>query len=140
MVEQLLRLLVAGLALLTLAACAAPGGPAGGTASTEAPTAPKSPPRQVRIALATISESVAPVIVARDAGFTTREGLDVEIITARSGSEAMAALISQDVQLGAIGGNAVISAGAAGAALVMVAQLQPRLTYQVLSAPELREV
>src|SRR4051794_6657972 len=139
------RLALGALLLVLALGCEAPAAgsrPEGGAAAPgdARASAASPPPARLRIALATISESVAPVVVAQEAGFTARQGLDVEIIAARSGAEAMAALLSQDVPLGAIGGNAIINASASGADLVMVALLQPRLTYQVLAAPEVHEV
>jgi NitT/TauT family transport system substrate-binding protein len=77
-------------------------------------------------------------VVAQEAGFLARQGLDAELIAARVAREAMAAVVSQEVPIGAIGGNAVINASAGGGELTMVAMQQLRFTYQVMAGPELR--
>jgi ABC-type nitrate/sulfonate/bicarbonate transport system substrate-binding protein len=86
----------------------------------------------------TLSVAITPLIVARDLGFAARHGLDLEVIVARSGAEAMAALLSQDAPIGSLSGNALSNAAAGGAELVLVAVHQPRLTYQIIGAPEVR--
>jgi ABC-type nitrate/sulfonate/bicarbonate transport system substrate-binding protein len=92
----------------------------------------------IKFVISTLAASIAPVVIAKEAGFTARQGLDVDLVIARSGSEAMAALLSQDAALGSIGGNAIINASASGAELVAVAVQQVRFTYQVMSDPTLQ--
>jgi ABC-type nitrate/sulfonate/bicarbonate transport system substrate-binding protein len=139
-------------ACMALAACAAPAaGPAAPSSAADsrsvAPAAGSPPsagavqptaPQPIKVVLGTISASIAPVVVAQEAGFLARQGLDAELIAARVAREAMAAVVSQDVPIGAIGGNAVINASAGGGDLVMVAMQQLRFTYQVMASPELR--
>jgi ABC-type nitrate/sulfonate/bicarbonate transport system substrate-binding protein len=72
---------------------------------------------------------VAPLVLAQEVGFAQRHGVDIEMFIARSGSEAMAALLSQDAPIGSLSGNAVGNAAASGADLVVMAVNQPRLTY-----------
>jgi ABC-type nitrate/sulfonate/bicarbonate transport system substrate-binding protein len=112
---------------------AGPSGPAVATVPTQ-PAALQP----LKFVISTLAASIAPVVVAKEAGFTARQGLDVDIVIARSGSEAMAALLSQDAPLGSIGGNAIINASASGAELVAVAVQQVRFTYQVMSDPSLQ--
>ncbi|HZS02737.1 MAG TPA: ABC transporter substrate-binding protein [Chloroflexota bacterium] len=147
--------LIAWLLVALLTACAqpaaAPRGPepaapaptgSAAPAASEAPAAatPAQPAalQPLKFVISTISASIAPTIVAKEAGFTARQGLDVDLVIARSGSEAMAALLSQDAPLGSIGGNAIINASAGGAELVAVAVQQVRFTYQVMSDPSLQ--
>src|SRR5215207_1171861 len=105
-----------GLALLALVACAAPAaaprapsaaappGPAAPASAVQpasaapAPTAPA--PQHLKMVVGTLSVAITPLIVARDLGFAARHGLDLEVIVARSGAEAMAALLSQDAPIG----------------------------------------
>jgi NitT/TauT family transport system substrate-binding protein len=123
-------------------ASAASAVPAGASsASAAAVAAERAPaPRPLKMTLGTISATNAPVVVAQSAGFAARRGLDVELVAARSASEAMAAVISRDAPLGAMGGAAVINAGAAGAEVVSVALQQSRLTQQLLVNREIRTV
>ncbi len=141
--------MLAGLVVL-LSACGAPGGaaPAAGGAAPAAPpqatAVPSAAPAATRqpvafkMIMGTISASNAPVVVAQAAGFTAGQGLDVEVVAARSAAEAMAAVLSHDAPIGAMGGTAVINASAAGADVVAVALQQARLTQQLLVAPDVR--
>src|SRR5215216_3540263 len=118
---------LAALSVAGLLACTtptpAPGASAAGAVPASAPSASdaavaaeRAPaPRPLKMTLGTISATNAPVVVARSAGFAARRGLDVELVAARSASEAMAAVVSRDAPIGAMGGAAVINAGAAGA-------------------------
>jgi NitT/TauT family transport system substrate-binding protein len=122
----------------TTASVSAAGAPAPRGAAPAAERAPA--PRALKMTLGTISATNAPVVVARSAGFAARRGLEVELVAARSASEAMAAVVSRDAPIGAMGGAAVINAGAAGADVVSVALQQSRLTQQLLVRPEIRTV
>ncbi len=144
--------------LALLAACAQPAAAPRAPDAAKAPSAPPAgaaaagatPPQAaaastqpaalqpLKFVISTINASIAPTVVAKEAGFTARQGLDVDLVIARSGSEAMAALLSQDAPLGSIGGNAIINASASGADLVAVAVQQVRFTYQVMSDPSLQ--
>ncbi len=131
--------------LVSLGACRAPAasapreaGPAAvATTATPGAAADGAAPRHVKTVLSTLSSDSSPVVVAQEAGFAGQHGLDLEIVVARSGAEAMAALLSQDAPIGSIGGNALINASAGGADLVMVAQQRLRFTYQVMAGPDL---
>src|SRR5690242_14842629 len=108
-------LLLAGLAACRPAASPAASAPAATTptaapaqsSSEQAPAAAASPAslEHIKVVLSTLSTDAAPVVVAQEAGFTARHGIDAEIFVARSGPEAMAAVISQDAPIGSIGGN-----------------------------------
>lgn len=125
------------LLLLVLAACGAPA--RSDAAASGAPAAPGTAPalQRLKAVLSTLSADASPVVVAQEGGFAARHGLDLEVVVARSGSEAMAALLSQDAPIGSIGGNALINAAAGGAELLMVAQQKTRFTYQIMAGPEL---
>src|SRR5262245_52780197 len=56
-----------------------------------------------------------PVVYARDRGVFKKYGLDVVLVTIDGGSRAVAALISNSVQLCQISGPAVLNAAIAGA-------------------------
>jgi ABC-type nitrate/sulfonate/bicarbonate transport system substrate-binding protein len=137
-------LLVGAILVLIASACRAPAAvpaqepprsPVPAPAAPEAPTT-TAPPRHVKTVLSTLSADASPVVVAQEAGFAGQHGLELELVVARSGAEAMAALLSQDAPIGSIGGNALINASAGGAELVMVAQQRLRFTYQVMAGPE----
>src|SRR5689334_4721153 len=137
----ILRLAAGGVLLLAgLTACgapaAAPNRPNAAAAPAAGPTAAPTPQR-LKAVLSTLSADASPVVVAQEGGFASRHGLDLEVVVARSGSEAMAALLSQDAPIGSIGGNALINAAAGGGELLMVAQQKTRFTYQIMAGPEL---
>jgi NitT/TauT family transport system substrate-binding protein len=117
------------------AAAAAPGGAAAGVSGAAAGAASLVP---VKLVVGTINISTTPFVLAQEKGFAARHGIELEVIAARGGAEAMAALLSQDAPIGSLSGNAVVNAVAGGADLVVFAVNQPRLTYQIMSAPEVK--
>jgi NitT/TauT family transport system substrate-binding protein len=136
-----LRAAGGALLLAALAACgapaAAPARPDASSSAAPAGAGAAPTPQRLKAVLSTLSADASPVVVAQEGGFAAKHGLDVEVVVARSGSEAMAALLSQDAPIGSIGGNAVINAAAGGAELLMVAQQKTRFTYQVMAGAEL---
>jgi NitT/TauT family transport system substrate-binding protein len=124
------------------AAVPAPPGPASSSSTQGNPggasPTPALAPIPLKLMLGTAGASSAAVIVAQQGGFTTRYGLAAELVLARSGAEALSAVLGRDAPIGAMGGTAVINAVAGGAGLVVVALANSRLTQQLVVAPDVR--
>jgi len=79
-----------------------------------------------------------PVVYASERGIFKKYGLDVNLITIDSGSRAVAALISNSVQLCQISGPAVVNAVIAGAEIAMVGGLIDTDLYSLMVSSQIR--
>lgn len=95
---------------------------------------------KVRIAYPSVTMSIAPAWIAKEAGFFREEGLDVEMPYISSGTTIVQALLGGDVHAGVnIGPPPVITAIARGAGLTMIAITGNRLDYVLVSRQPIRD-
>lgn len=79
-----------------------------------------APLRKVRMAFTSLSGSMIPPWMAREAGIFAKHGLDVEVIATPSGVEGMNALIAGEVQFLQIAGGTTASAALGGADVMII--------------------
>jgi NitT/TauT family transport system substrate-binding protein len=135
--------LLASLALAVSCQASAPakpagaGGPAGASAAPTAPaaSAPAPPLRQLKVANAATTPTNLPVWLAADDGYFRRHGLDVEVLSLRSGPTLQAALIAREVDIAVGGYSAAILAKAGGADVVMLGTLFNRPVASLVVHP-----
>jgi len=85
--------------------------------------------------------SMAPMWIAKDAGFFKKQGLDVKLVFIASGPLGTTAILSGDVDVGVIGGFAPIRAIAGGNKnLVMIGQTKNRMTGAIVGKKEIASV
>ncbi|HEX9455941.1 MAG TPA: ABC transporter substrate-binding protein, partial [Candidatus Binatia bacterium] len=85
--------------------------------------------------------SMAPMWIAKEAGFFKKQGLDVKLVFIASGPLGAAAILSGDVDVGIIGGFAPVRAIAGGAKnLVMIGQSKNRMTGAIVGKKEIGSV
>jgi ABC-type nitrate/sulfonate/bicarbonate transport system substrate-binding protein len=96
-------------------------------------------PEKVRIAYPTISITLAPLWLAKDTGLFEQEGLDVEPTYIRGGTTIVQAVIGGNVQIGYAGVPPILSAMARGAPLVVVAVLNNKMDYLIVSRTPVRQ-
>jgi NitT/TauT family transport system substrate-binding protein len=100
-----------------------------------APATSERPLTQVTAAYSNITGDNIPSWVAMKAGIFKKNGLDVDLKLISGGAATMAALLSDGIQIGQLGGAEALSATAQGADLVVVATLAPVFPY-VFMVPE----
>ena len=76
-----------------------------------------------------LSSNQTPIWVAKEEGFYKRFGADVDLILIEGGTRGAQALISGDLPMIGMAGQAVISARARGADLVVVAGVVNKMNY-----------
>lgn len=112
--------------------------PSPATAEPAAPAAasavPGQPRAQVTVAYSSSSYDILPLWMAEEAGYLTRNGLDVST-TLLQGGQSAATLLAGAVQFAHVGGSEVISAIAEGADLVVVAILGGVVPFLFIVAP-----
>jgi NitT/TauT family transport system substrate-binding protein len=85
--------------------------------------------------------SMAPMWIAKEAGFFKKQGLDIRLVFIASGPLGTTAILSGDVDVGVIGGFAPIRAIAGGAKnLVMIGQTKNRMTGAIVGKKEIATV
>ncbi len=94
-------------------------------------------PRKVRMAFTSLSGSMAPPWVAREAGIFSKHGLEVEVIATPSGVEGMNALIAGEVQFLQIAGGTTVSAALGGADVMILATTNNTFVQNLVARPEI---
>jgi NitT/TauT family transport system substrate-binding protein len=85
--------------------------------------------------------SMAPMWIAKEAGFFKKQGLDVKLVFIASGPMGTTSILSGDVDVGIIGGFAPIRAIVGGAKnLVMIGQSKNRMTGAIVGKKEIASV
>ena len=85
--------------------------------------------------------SMAPMWIAKEAGFFKKHGLDVKLVFIASGPLGTTAILSGEVDVGIIGGFAPTRAIAGGAKnLVMIGQSKNRMTGAIVGRKEITSV
>ena len=117
-----IRLILAGLLLLTLAAPA--------TAQL----------RKLNIAYTATSPYQAALIIAKETGIFKKHGLDPQLILTPGGSLGFQAMMGGDVAMVMADGSAAVTSNLVGADVVIIASLLNTFPYSLISIPEVKKV
>src|ERR1043166_2076442 len=96
--------------------------------------------RKLNIAYTATSPYQAPVIIAREAGFFKKHGLDGSLILSPGGSLGFQAMMGGDVAMVLADGSAAITSNIAGADVVIIASLLNTFPYSLITLPEIKKV
>ncbi len=96
--------------------------------------------RKVNIAYTATSPYQAPLIIAREAGFFKKHGLDVSPILTPGGSLGFQAMLGGDVAMVLADGSAAVTGNLAGADIVIIASFLNTFPYSLISLPEIKKV
>ena len=94
--------------------------------------------RSVVIAHAAMNARVAPLWVARDRGFFAKYGVNADTIFVRGAPTLVAAMQSNEIDVGYTGGTAVVGAVANGADLKVLSAFTNRVTYDLMVKPGIK--
>jgi ABC-type nitrate/sulfonate/bicarbonate transport system substrate-binding protein len=95
--------------------------------------------RKVRMAFTSLSGSMIPPWVAREAGIFNKHGLEVEVIATPSGVEGMNALIAGEVQFLQIAGGTTVSAALGGADVMILGTTIDTFVQNLMVRPEIEK-
>ena len=95
-------------------------------------------PRKLRIAITSLSGSMAVPWLARDAGIFKKYGLEVEVIATPSGVEGMNALIAGEISFLQIAGATTVSAAVGGADVMVIGTTIGTLVQSLMVRPEIQ--
>jgi len=96
-------------------------------------------PEKLTIGWSAIAGSQAPFWITKEAGLFEKNGLDVTMIYVDGGSKATQALMSGDMPIAQVGGNAPVVARLRGADVTLIAGLLNVLAYSMVVAPEIKK-
>jgi NitT/TauT family transport system substrate-binding protein len=94
---------------------------------------------KLTIGWSAIAGSQAPFWITKEAGLFEKNGLDVTMIYVDGGSKATQALMSGDMPIAQVGGNAPVVARLRGADITLTAGLLNVLAYSMVVAPEIKK-
>lgn len=103
-----------------------------------------TPPRSLALtrtyfASSVTSESMAALWVAKDRGFFSKYGLDVQFILMPRSAVTIASLVAGEIDMAIVGPGNLLNAAAGGAEVVGVGNLVQRLDYSLVSRPEIKK-
>ena len=87
-----------------------------------------------------ISPSELTLVTAAKAGLLEKYGFDAKTVYMGGSTRIVQAMIAGDVQIGHIGGSAVLFGKAAGAEIVYIATIINGMAAQIISRPEIKQV
>jgi NitT/TauT family transport system substrate-binding protein len=98
-----------------------------------------APLEKLTIGWSAVAGSQAPFWITKEAGLFEKNGLDVIMIYLDGGSRATQAMMSGDVPIAQVGGNAPIIARLRGADVTLVGGLLNILAYSMVVSPEIKK-
>jgi NitT/TauT family transport system substrate-binding protein len=96
--------------------------------------------RKLNIAYTATSPYQAPLIIAREAGFFKKHGLDITTILTPGGSLGFQAMMGGDVSMVLADGSAAVTSSLAGADIVIIASFLNTFPYSLIALPEIKKV
>jgi ABC-type nitrate/sulfonate/bicarbonate transport system substrate-binding protein len=90
------------------------------------------------VGYAAVTARVMPLWLAKEQGFFTRYGIDVEPVFIRGAPTLVAGLAAGSLQIGRTGGSAMLAAVAAGHDFKLVASFNTRNTYDLVVRPNIK--
>jgi ABC-type nitrate/sulfonate/bicarbonate transport system substrate-binding protein len=97
-----------------------------------------APLEKLTIGWSAIAGSQAPFWITKEAGLFEKHGLDVTMIYVDGGSRATQAMMSGDVPIAQVGGNAPVVARLRGADITLIGGLLNILAYSLVVSPEIK--
>src|SRR5258705_9216816 len=98
-----------------------------------------APLEKLTIGWSAIAGSQAPFWITKEAGLFEKNGLDVTMIYLDGGSRATQAMMSGDLAIAQVGGNAPVVAKLRGADVTLIAGLLNVLAYSMIVSPEIKK-
>ncbi len=94
---------------------------------------------KMRVGYNAVTGSNSALWISKEAGFTAKNGLDVDFVYIESGSRITQAMLAGDLRIANTGSGSSIQARAKGADTVIILSVMPTLPFQVVSRPEIKK-
>jgi NitT/TauT family transport system substrate-binding protein len=79
----------------------------------------------------------APVWATKEAGLFEKNGLNVQLVYLRGGTEAAQALVTGDIPFAMMGGGAVIASNLAGSGSVILAGIENTMLFKLVTSKDI---
>ncbi|MEX0805013.1 MAG: ABC transporter substrate-binding protein [Candidatus Binatia bacterium] len=99
----------------------------------------RSQPVDLNVSYSSESPGFLPVWIAKETGLYAKNGLNVQLVRV-TGNVAVMAMVSGEVNIGFIGGSAVITSNLGGSDRVTVAAGQVSTEYSLVTHPSIKTV
>ena len=106
--------------------------------AADSPADGAAPGKKLVIAYAAMNARVCPLWAPRERGFFSKYGFDAETLFVRGAPTLVAAMASNDIEIGYTGGTAVIGSVASGSDLKVLSALTNRVTYDLVTRPGIK--
>jgi len=80
----------------------------------------------------------SPIWIAKERGFLTKHGLDVQLLFIESGTTTIQALIAGETQIAQVAGTVVVNSALAGADVVAIAGLENQIAFNLVTQKEIK--
>jgi NitT/TauT family transport system substrate-binding protein len=97
-----------------------------------------APGKKLVIAYAAMNARVCPLWAPRERGFFSKYGFDAETLFVRGAPTLVAAMASNEIEIGYTGGTAVIGSVASGSDLKVLSALTNHVTYDLVTRPGIK--
>jgi len=97
-----------------------------------------APSKKLVIAYAAMNARVCPLWAPRERGFFAKYGFDAETLFVRGAPTLVAAMASNEIEVGYTGGTAVIGSVASGSDLKVLSALTNHVTYDLVTRPGIK--
>src|SRR6202008_4502518 len=94
--------------------------------------------KRLVIAYPAMNARVCPLWAPRERGFFSKYGFDAETLFVRGAPTLVAAMASNEIEVGYTGGTAVIGSVASGSDLKVLSALTNRVTYDLVVRPGIK--
>lgn len=91
------------------------------------------------LSISTLSDTRAPLYIAKELGLFAKYGLDAEIVHIRGAAINVASLMAGEIHMAVAAGNVAIAAAARGAPIVIVATMGPT-NYSLVARPAIASI
>jgi NitT/TauT family transport system substrate-binding protein len=92
---------------------------------------------RLHVAYSIYSGMTAPLWATQEAGLFDKNGLNVQLVYLRGGTEAAQALVTGDIPFAMMGGGAVISSNLAGSGSVILAGIENAILFKFVTSKEI---
>jgi NitT/TauT family transport system substrate-binding protein len=80
----------------------------------------------------------SPIWIAKERGFLSKHGLDVQLLFIESGTTTIQALIAGETQIAQVAGTVVVSSALAGADVVAIGGLENRIAFSLVTQKDIK--
>lgn len=95
-------------------------------------------PVRLQVSYSAPTANNSPIWIAKERGFLTKNGLDVQLLYIESGTTTIQALIAGETQIAQVAGTVVVSSALAGGDVVAIGGLENRIAFSLVTQKDIK--